>query len=99
MRALTFDRSLGRAVFGDFETGFRTEWLVANGLGGYAAGTVIGSHTRRYHGAGGTRSVSGWLDGVFTRYAMLELSEVSWTEFLPLQSQCCEIKRSTTPRA
>ncbi len=49
MRALTFDRSLGRADFGDFETDFRIEWLVTNGLGGYAAGTVIGSHTRRDH--------------------------------------------------
>jgi predicted glycogen debranching enzyme len=26
------------------------EWLVANGLGGYATGTVSGSLTRRYHG-------------------------------------------------
>ena len=26
------------------------EWLVTNGLGGYAAGTISGAHTRRYHG-------------------------------------------------
>jgi predicted glycogen debranching enzyme len=26
------------------------EWLVANGLGGYASGTVAGEPTRRYHG-------------------------------------------------
>ena len=26
------------------------EWLVTNGLGGYASGTVIGACTRRYHG-------------------------------------------------
>ncbi len=26
------------------------EWLVTNGLGGYASGTVIGAITRRYHG-------------------------------------------------
>jgi len=26
------------------------EWLVTNGLGGYAAGTVCGTPTRRYHG-------------------------------------------------
>src|SRR3954454_12287750 len=26
------------------------EWLVANGLGGYASGTVAGVITRRYHG-------------------------------------------------
>jgi predicted glycogen debranching enzyme len=28
----------------------RREWLVTNGLGGYAAGTVAGLVTRRYHG-------------------------------------------------
>ena len=28
----------------------RREWLVANGLGGYASGTVAGLVTRRYHG-------------------------------------------------
>jgi predicted glycogen debranching enzyme len=26
------------------------EWLITNGLGGYAAGTIIGVPTRRYHG-------------------------------------------------
>ena len=28
----------------------RLEWLVTNGLGGYASGTVAGAITRRYHG-------------------------------------------------
>src|SRR5262245_14821276 len=28
----------------------RREWLVSNGLGGYASGTVAGVVTRRYHG-------------------------------------------------
>src|SRR5262245_21710794 len=28
----------------------RREWLVTNGLGGYASGTVAGVVTRRYHG-------------------------------------------------
>src|SRR5689334_4768360 len=27
-----------------------TEWLLTNGLGGYAMGTVLGVNTRRYHG-------------------------------------------------
>ena len=26
------------------------EWLVANGLGGYASSTVVSMNTRRYHG-------------------------------------------------
>ena len=28
----------------------RREWLVTNGLGGYASGTLAGVMTRRYHG-------------------------------------------------
>ena len=36
----------------DFETDphLSQEWLVTNGLGGYASGTVVGPLTRRYHG-------------------------------------------------
>ncbi|MEO7094768.1 MAG: glycogen debranching enzyme N-terminal domain-containing protein, partial [Polyangiales bacterium] len=34
----------------DPEVAYRREWLVTNGLGGYAAGTVGGVPTRRYHG-------------------------------------------------
>ena len=32
------------------EAARRLEWLVPNGLGGYAAGTLLGVPTRRYHG-------------------------------------------------
>jgi predicted glycogen debranching enzyme len=32
------------------EPAVRREWLVTNGLGGYASGTVAGVNTRRYHG-------------------------------------------------
>lgn len=28
----------------------KPEWLITNGLGGYASGTVAGPLTRRYHG-------------------------------------------------
>jgi predicted glycogen debranching enzyme len=34
----------------DEEANLTREWLVANGLGGYASGTVSGVVTRRYHG-------------------------------------------------
>ncbi len=34
----------------DPEPFLRREWLVTNGLGGYASGTVAGALTRRYHG-------------------------------------------------
>jgi len=33
-----------------FEAALRMEWLVTNGLGGYAASTVLGVNTRKYHG-------------------------------------------------
>lgn len=42
--------SLGREISGDFEAAVRREWLVTNGSGGFAAGTVAGVNTRRYHG-------------------------------------------------
>ncbi len=34
----------------DPEAGLNCEWLVTNGLGGYASGTLSGIITRRYHG-------------------------------------------------
>ncbi len=42
------DRINRRPVEGDPH--LNEEWLVTNGLGGYASGTVIGALTRRYHG-------------------------------------------------
>jgi predicted glycogen debranching enzyme len=45
-----FKLSLGRAECGHFDCATQKEWLVTNGLGGYASGTVSGANTRRYHG-------------------------------------------------
>ncbi len=39
-----------REIITSFEEGMRREWLVTNGIGGYASGTIIGANTRRYHG-------------------------------------------------
>src|SRR6516162_6627122 len=39
-----------RAICGDIRQAERREWWIANGLGGYASGTIAGSLTRRYHG-------------------------------------------------
>jgi predicted glycogen debranching enzyme len=41
---------LGRQICGNWDTVSRYEWLVTNGLGGYASGTVAQANTRRYHG-------------------------------------------------
>ena len=39
-----------RAICGDLGQAERREWWIANGLAGYAGGTIAGSLTRRYHG-------------------------------------------------
>ena len=41
---------LGRGVCGNFERAVEREWLVTNGMGGYASGTVGDMNIRRYHG-------------------------------------------------
>ncbi|MGQ0657560.1 MAG: amylo-alpha-1,6-glucosidase [Chromatiales bacterium] len=41
---------LGRGVCDDLTQAERREWWLANGRGAYAAGTVAGTLTRRYHG-------------------------------------------------
>jgi len=40
----------GTEICGSLETAAAREWLVTNGLGGFACGTVAGVLTRRYHG-------------------------------------------------
>lgn len=40
----------GREVCGRIGVASNREWLVTNGIGGYAMGTVAGMLTRRYHG-------------------------------------------------
>ena len=42
--------AFGRQVCGNLDAGAAHEWLVTDGLGGYAMGTVAGLRTRRYHG-------------------------------------------------
>lgn len=40
----------GPEICGALDAGTEREWLVTNGLGGFACGTVTGILTRRYHG-------------------------------------------------
>lgn len=40
----------GREICGNLSIAESREWLVTNGIGGYASGTVAGLLTRRYHG-------------------------------------------------
>ena len=67
MGAVTTSRTIvfGREVCGTLDEGAAREWLVTDGLGGYASGTLSGLSTRRYHGllvhatgpAGATRNL------------------------------------------
>jgi len=38
------------ATLSGIDKALKTEWLVANGLGGYASTTILGLNTRKYHG-------------------------------------------------
>src|SRR5260221_11909583 len=63
--------SFGPEICSDLVAAEQREWLVANGIGGFASGTVAGSATRRYHGLlvaalnppGGRTSLAAGLDG------------------------------------
>src|SRR5216110_2712257 len=37
-------------TYGELVPHVRQEWLLTNGLGGFASSTVVGCNTRRYHG-------------------------------------------------
>ena len=42
--------AFGREICCDLAIAEKREWLVTNGIGGFASGTVAGVQTRRYHG-------------------------------------------------
>ena len=34
----------------NLEEGTKRDWIITNGLGGFASSTIIGANTRKYHG-------------------------------------------------
>jgi predicted glycogen debranching enzyme len=42
--------TLSKEQLADFDDALQKEWLITNGLGGYASSTILGLHTRKYHG-------------------------------------------------
>src|ERR1700730_13052715 len=50
LAALKAEVEFGREICGVLEIAEQREWLVTNGIGGFASGTVSGNLTRRYHG-------------------------------------------------
>lgn len=42
--------NFGKGYWKTFEEGIEREWMVSNGIGGYAGDSIIGAHTRKHHG-------------------------------------------------
>jgi predicted glycogen debranching enzyme len=42
--------NLSKETLSNFDNAIRKEWIITNGLGGYASSTVLGVNTRKYHG-------------------------------------------------
>ena len=42
--------SLSRSLIAQAPEALSREWLVTNGIGGFASGTIAQANTRRYHG-------------------------------------------------
>ena len=42
--------NLSHEMLSNFDDAIRKEWIVTNGLGGYASSTILGINTRKYHG-------------------------------------------------
>jgi predicted glycogen debranching enzyme len=42
--------SLNREKLSDFDSAIQKEWILTNGIGGYASSTVLSINTRKYHG-------------------------------------------------
>jgi len=41
---------LEQNLLSNFDEAVRREWLITNGIGGYASSTILGANTRKYHG-------------------------------------------------
>lgn len=48
--SLLVKRTYGKEIFKSFEDAVKKEWVITNGLGGYAGSSVIGANTRKHHG-------------------------------------------------
>ena len=70
----------------DLEAAMGREWLVTNGLGGYASGTVAGANTRRYHGLL-VAAMTSPVQRVVLLAALEEWLVVEESELAPLSTQ------------
>lgn len=71
----------GKSYWYDFHQGSEREWIVTNGIGGYASLSLIGSNSRRYHGL-----LAGALKPPTSRYLLLSnlLEDIIFTGGSPV---------------
>ena len=43
-------KEFGKGMFKTFSAGIEREWVITNGIGGYAGSSIIGAHTRKHQG-------------------------------------------------
>ena len=43
-------KEFGKGMFKTFSSGIEREWVITNGIGGYAGSSIIGAHTRKHQG-------------------------------------------------
>ena len=41
---------IGKGQMKTFQSAIEREWVITNGIGGYAGSSIIGAHTRKHHG-------------------------------------------------
>lgn len=58
----------------ELENGIKREWIISNGIGGYASQTILGINTRKYHGL-----LIAPLDAPSRRYVILSKLDESIT--------------------
>ena len=44
------EKVFGKGYWKTFREGIQREWVITNGIGGYAGSSIIGAHTRKHHG-------------------------------------------------
>ena len=44
------EKVFGKGYWKTFKEGIQREWVITNGIGGYAGSSIIGAHTRKHHG-------------------------------------------------
>ncbi len=50
LQANAWNLQVNQEICADVQAGLNHEWLVTNGIGGYASGSIVGATTRSYHG-------------------------------------------------